>query len=91
MPHSQSRTHLAEVVRNELVPGTAGAPPEHVPALWAPLAQQRFEVRLHALPVHGSDLALEQAFPLGSKVLLTESADRVLHLKPLLSSHHPDH
>lgn len=91
MSEHTSRTHLAEVVRNELLPGPAGEPSERVLALWAPLAEKRFEVRVHAVPVEGSDVALEEAFPLGCKVLLTASDDRVLQLKRLLSTQHADH
>ena len=88
MSECATHTHVAEVIRNELLPGKAGEPSQRVLALWAPLALQRFEVRLFAVPLPGTDAALEDTFPLGSKVLLTESQDRLIQLKPLVSSHH---
>jgi hypothetical protein len=90
MPECESRTHVAEVVRNEVLPGHVDELSQRVLALWAPLAQKHFEVRLHAVSVGGMDLALEDAFPLGCKVLLTETADRVIRLKPLVSSQQVD-
>jgi hypothetical protein len=90
MSDRAAHTHVAEVVRHEVLPEQAGAPAQCVLVLWAPLVQQRFELRLLALPLSGTEGALEEAFPLGSKVLLTETAERVIRVKPLVSSHHAD-
>jgi hypothetical protein len=86
MSTRETRTHLAEVVGNEVLPGQPGEPLERVLALWAPLVQKRFELRVHAMPVGGTDGALEEVFPLGCKVLLTESEERLIQIKRLFSS-----
>jgi hypothetical protein len=81
-------THLAEVVRNEVLPGPPGEPSV---ALWAPLVQQRFELRLRAVPVDGTGVELEEAFPLGCKGVLTETGERVVQVKRLVSSRQASH
>jgi hypothetical protein len=86
MSDHQPQTLLAQVVRLDVLPGPPGHPSQRVLTLWAPQVQQRFDLRLRALPLPGSDLALQDAFPIGAKVLLTVSADRVLQVKPLISS-----
>ena len=91
MSDCELHTHVAEVVRNEVLPGQAGEPSERVLALWAPLVQQRFEVRLRAVPGGGTDVALEEAFPLGCKVVLTETGERVIRVKRLVSSRQEGH
>ena len=91
MSDCELRTHLAEVVRNEVLPGQAGEPSERVLELWAPLVEKRFELRLRAVPVGGTDVALEEEFPLGCKVVLTETGERLIQVKRLVSSRQAGH
>jgi hypothetical protein len=87
MDQDETCAHLAEVVQNELVPGHVGEPSVRVLALWAPAIQKRFELRVYTVPLDGEEVALEEEFPLGSKVLLTEAGERLIHVKRLVSSH----
>ncbi len=86
MTEEETRTLLAEVVQNEVVSGQAGEEKVRVLALWAPSVQQRFELRIHPTPLDGEISALEEEFLLGSKVLLTEAGERLIHVKQLISS-----
>ncbi len=86
MSELEPRTHLAEVVRNEVLPGQPGGPSVRHMALWAPAVNQCFEFSLYAVPSEEKDSALEEEFPLGSKVLLTENGGRLLQVKRLVSS-----
>jgi hypothetical protein len=86
MSDSEFRAYLAEVVCNEVLPGQPGEPSERVLALWAPMEQKRFELRLRAVPAGGAEVALEEEFPLGCKVILTETGERVIQVKRLVSS-----
>jgi hypothetical protein len=80
MLEEQERAHLAEVVRNEVLPGLNGEPGIRMVALWIPTLRRRINMALYG--VHEE----ERFYPLGSKVLLLERGDHPFNLKPLVSS-----
>jgi hypothetical protein len=55
-------------------------------ALWVPAVNQCFEFSLYEVPTEAKEYPLEEEFPLGSKVLLTEDGGRLLQVKRLVSS-----
>lgn len=86
MLESEPRTHLAEVVCNEVLPRMPGEPVIHRMVLWAPTVQKHFEFSVYSVPLDEEPYPLEQEFPLGSKVLLTEDGERLIQVKRLVSS-----
>ncbi len=80
MLEEQAHAHLAEVVRNEVLPGLNGEPDIQMVALWIPALRRRIDIALYRVPEE------ERFYPLGSKVLLLERRDHPFNLKPLVSS-----